>query len=204
MYQYKPRGGECGNRDSGDEGRLRNEVEALGFRVDNETTDRASAIAGAGVSSNDDGNGNHATGVGNDGDRRTPIPEGRTPVMAGPEDPRVRHLDFRSTVESFVVSGMGSARASSSGSGDDGGDVQSRSPLRDPARGKDPVDVEEASGEVPMERPEFILAVGSSGHDPITKREFMEFVGDDVVAQLLVENPTVVAAVLAAREERQR
>lgn len=42
-----------------------------------------------------------------------------------------------------------------SGSGDGDGDVWVESPLRDPAKGKDPVVVEEALGEVPVEQAEF-------------------------------------------------
>ncbi|KAI8559988.1 hypothetical protein RHMOL_Rhmol04G0219900 [Rhododendron molle] len=43
-----------------------------------------------------------------------------------------------------------------------------------------------------------------SGHEPITKSDFAEYVGDDGLARLLEENPMVVVTVLATREERQR
>lgn len=190
-----------GNGGGGVEGRLRNEVEASGPRIGNQMGDRASATAGAGGSSVGGGNGGHAAEVGDGGDRRTPVPEGCTPVGFEAGGPWVSHLDFQNGVEGLVVSGAGSIGAGSSSSG---GDVQSGSPRRDPARGKDPAVAEETLREAPVERPEFIPTVGSSGHDHITKRDFAEFMGDDVLAQLLAENPTVVTTMLAAREERQR
>ncbi|KAI8554993.1 hypothetical protein RHMOL_Rhmol05G0139200 [Rhododendron molle] len=84
-----------------------------------------------------------------------------------------------------------------------GGD-RSVMPPRDPARGKDPAVTEEVPRKAPAEPAEFIPATGTSRHDPIIKSDLVEFVGDDVLTQLLEENPTVVAAVLAAREARQR
>lgn len=45
---------------------------------------------------------------------------------------------------------------------------------------------------------EFRPPVEFSGHTPIIKSDFVEYVGDEVLARLLEENPTVVAAVLAA------
>lgn len=103
-----------------------------------------------------------------------------------------------------MVSGGGFAVASGSGSGGDGGGEGDRpeSPPRDLARGKGPVVTEGASKEVPVERPEFVPAAVSSGHQPISKSDFTEYVSDDVLARLLEKNPMVVAAVFAACEER--
>lgn len=73
---------------------------------------------------------------------------------------------------------------SGSGSGGDGGGEGDRpeSPPRDLARGKGPVVTEGASREVPVERPEFVPAAVSSGHQPISKSDFTEYVNDDVLA----------------------
>lgn len=98
--------------------------------------------------------------------------------------------------------GLGGVGGSSNGGG--GGDDRSVSPSRDPTRGKGVVAAKESSREEPVERPESVPAVGSFGHEPISKNDFTEYVGDDVLAQLSKENPTVAAAVLVAREERQR
>lgn len=62
----------------------------------------------------------------------------------------------------------------------------------------------EMSREVLPEQVEFRPVVGSSGHRPITRGDFAEFVGEEVLARLLRDNPVVVEAVLIAREERQR
>lgn len=76
--------------------------------------------------------------------------------------------------------------------------------IRDLERGKWVVVAEEIPREAPVEWLEFTPAAGSSGHDPILKSDFAEFVCNDVLAQLLAEDLTVVAAVLAAFEERLR
>lgn len=98
--------------------------------------------------------------------------------------------------------GLGGAGGSSSDRGKGG--YRSESPPRDPTTGKGPVVVEGTSREMPMERPEFIPATGSSGQMSITRGDFAEYVGEKVLARLLEKNPAVVAAVLTAREERRR
>ncbi|XP_058224951.1 protein MAINTENANCE OF MERISTEMS-like [Rhododendron vialii] len=55
-----------------------------------------------------------------------------------------------------------------------------------------------------MEEVEFRPAAGSSAHIPITRGDFAEFVSEEELGRLLRENPGVVAAVLAAREDRAR
>lgn len=159
-----------------------------------------SAEVGSGGSGSD----GHAAEAGTEADRRTSVEEGRTPVGAETGGPRVSHFNLRSGVESLVITrgGLGGVGGSSNGGG--GGDDRPVSPSRDPTRGKGVVAAKESLREVPVERPESVPAVGSSGHEPISKSDFAEYMGDDVLAQLLKENPTVVAAVLAAREERQR
>lgn len=101
-----------------------------------------------------------------------------------------------------MVSGVGSVGASDSGSGGGGGNDQPESSPKDPIKGKDPMVVEETVREVPVEPAKFVPPVGSSRHDPISKSDFAEYVDEDVLTQLLHENPAVVAAVLATREER--
>lgn len=63
---------------------------------------------------------------------------------------------------------------------------------------------EEMTAEVPVEQVEFRPTTGSSGHRPITWGDFEEFVGEEVLARLLRDNPVVVVVVLTAWEERQR
>lgn len=197
--------GNGGNGDGCNErAQPRNMAETSGPQIGNQTVEGASVSADAEASSIGDGNGSHAVEVGDGGDRRTSVGQGRALAMVGPEGPWVRHLDFRSGVEALVVIGESSTGASGSGSGGDGGDVQTGPSQRDPTREKGVVTVEESSREASVERPEFVLAAGSSRHEPISKSDFAEFMGDDVLAQLWAENPTVVAAVLAAREERLR
>lgn len=201
--------GNGGNGDGCNErAQPRNMAETSGPQIGNQTVEGASVSADAEASSIGDGNGSHAVEVGDGGDRRTSVGQGRALAMVGPEGPWVRHLDFRSGVEALVVIGESSTGASGSGSGSgsggDGGDVQTGPSQRDPTREKGVVTVEESSREASVERPEFVLAAGSSRHEPISKSDFAEFMGDDVLAQLWAENPTVVAAVLAAREERLR
>lgn len=112
-------------------------------------------------------------GVGDGGDRRTPIPKGRTPVGVETRGLRVSRLDSRGAVEGLVITGGGFGGASSStgGSGD-----RLDPPLRDSARGKDPLVVEETSRDVPVKQPEFVPSAGSSGHLPISKSDFVEYV----------------------------
>lgn len=147
-----------------------------------------SSSTGAGVSRIGGGNGGHAAEVGDGGDRRTPVEERRT--LAGPETggPRISRLDFSSGVEGLVVTGGGLGGAGGNDSGRDvGGDGNDRSEttLRDPARGKDHVIAEEVPREAPVERAEFVSPVGSSRHDPISKSDLAEFVGEDVLARLM-------------------
>lgn len=58
----------------------RGEIEAPRVRIDDQTAEGASASIGAEVSSIDSGNGGHAQGVGDGGDWRMSMPEGRTPM----------------------------------------------------------------------------------------------------------------------------
>lgn len=71
-------------------------------------------------------------------------------------------------------------------------------------RGKGLVTEVETSGGVPPEQVEFRPAAESLGHRPITWGDFAEFVDEVVLDRLLRDNPAVVAAVLATREDRQR
>lgn len=116
--------------------------------------------------------------------------------------PRVRWLDSRSALEGVVITGGGLSSASGSGSG--GGDVRADLLPRNPARGKGVLVKEERPIEVPIEQVEFRPAAGSSGHKPITRGNFAESIDEVVLDQLLRDNPAVVAAVVAAREDRQR
>lgn len=155
------------------------------------------------LSSSDD-NGGHAKGADEEADRHTPVEEGRMRVGSEAVRPRVQQLDSRGAVEGIVITGGGFRGGSSSGSGSGGSGVRSESPPRDSAKGKGPVVVEGASGEVPVGPMEFRPVAKSSGHRSITKGDFAEYVDEEMLACLLEENPTVVVAVLAAREERQR
>lgn len=95
-----------------------------------------------------------------------------------------------------MITGEDRGGASGSGSGGGDGDVRTESPPRDSAKGKGPAVAEETSGEVPMEPVEFIPAAGYSGHMPITRGNFAEFVDEGVLERLLRENPAVAAAIL--------
>lgn len=184
-----------GNR----ENQPRDEVETLRPQIDDRTVEETTMCIGAeSLSSGGDHEGGLQEG-GDDVDRRAPMEEGRMPVGLETEGPRVQHLDSRSAVEGVVITGRGSGGGPSSGSG---GDIWTGLPLRDPAKGKGPIVVEEASGEVPMEPVEFRPAAESLGHRPITRGDFAKFVDEEVLACLLQENPVVVAAVLVAREKR--
>lgn len=134
------------------------------------------------------------------------VPVGGELTLAGSEakGPRVQRLDSRDAVVGIVITGENHGSTSGSGSGGGDSDVWTESPPKDLAKGKGPVVAEEASREVPMEQVEFTPAAGSSGHRPVTRGNFTEFVDEEVLACLLRENPTVVEAVLTAREERQR
>ncbi|XP_058181139.1 uncharacterized protein LOC131299571 [Rhododendron vialii] len=194
-------GGEGGDGGRGDEVRSKSGAEALGVRINDQSTAKASSSIGAEVTGGGSGDGGHAVEVSGDGERHTPREVGHTPVGSDTEGPRVQRLDFRRGVEGLVVIGGGLSEAGGSG-GDGGG--RSGTPPRDPTRGKDPVVVEESSGEVPVEVGEFRPVVGSSVHVPITYRDFAKFVTEEKLGRLLRENPVVVAAVISAREERQR
>ncbi|KAI8572277.1 hypothetical protein RHMOL_Rhmol01G0185700 [Rhododendron molle] len=136
-----------GNGGGGDEGvQPKEEVEALGPRIDNQTAVGVSSNAGVDIQSGGDSGDGHVEEV---GAKRIGIHRWRRGVR--------------------------------------------RLALRQGARGK-----------VPVEQPEFIPVVGSSGQEPISKSDFAKYVSDNVLAWLLEENPTVVATVLAAREERLR
>lgn len=65
-----------------------------------------------------------------------------------------------------MITGGGFWGGPSSGSGSGGGEVQPESPPRDPAKGKDTVVAEEASGEVLVGPVEFRPAAESSGIGP--------------------------------------
>ncbi|KAI8547406.1 hypothetical protein RHMOL_Rhmol07G0193100 [Rhododendron molle] len=157
------------------------------------------------VSSYGDSGGGHADEVGGDGDRRTPVELGRTPVDPGPKGPRVSQMDPRSSVEDSVITGMGSIGTGGSGSSGAGEDDGSGQPPRDPASGKSPMAIED---DVPVERPthiervEFMPPVGSSSHEPTMSSDLVEFVGYDRLARLIREAPKVVEVVLTARKER--
>ncbi|XP_058192275.1 uncharacterized protein LOC131309695 [Rhododendron vialii] len=202
-------GGNGGDRGGEDEVRPRGEPESP--QIDDQTLGEAPSAIGAEVSRGLSGGDGHAAGVGGGDGWRTPGAEGRTPGVPGSVGPRVERLDPRSGVEGVVITGLGSVGASSTGGGgsgevgDDGGDGgRPGTPPRDPARGKAPAVEEGASGEVPMEEVAFRPAVGSSAHVPITRGDFAEFVSEEELGRLLRENPGVVAAVSATREERAR
>ncbi|XP_058200612.1 uncharacterized protein LOC131315520 [Rhododendron vialii] len=196
-------GGNGGGSVGGDEVRLSGETE--GPRIDDQSVGDAPVVIGAGISVSDRGGDGHAAGVtGGEEGRRTPGGMRCTPGSVVIVGPQVRRLDPSSGLEGVVITGLGSAEAGGSGrgSGDDGD--RPETPVRDPARGKGPVVKEGASGAVPMEEVEFRPAVGSSVHVPITRGDFAEFVSEEELGRLLQENPGVVAAVLAAREDRAR
>lgn len=189
-----------GNGDGSNEGAWpRDRAETLGSQIGDQTAEEVSTSSGAAVQRDGNNDWGHAAEVGDGGDRHTSVEEGRMPVTVGPEGPRVRRLDFRSSVEGLVVTGVGSIGAGSSGSGSD---VQTGLASRDSTRGKDPAVAEEAPIVVPAKRVEFILPVRSSRQDPITSSDLAEFVGQAALARLMEESPAMVAIVMAAREER--
>ncbi|XP_058181247.1 uncharacterized protein LOC131299685 [Rhododendron vialii] len=200
----EPSGG-GGNGNAGEEeNQPRGGIETPGSPIDDQTAPEASWITDAEVPSGGSGDGGHAA-EGGDGDgRRKPGAVGRTPAVAEPGGPRVRRLNSRSGVEGLVITGLGPAGADDSGSGSGGDDGRSETPPRNPARGKDPMVEEGISGELPVEEVEFRPTVGPSVHVPITRGDFAEFVTEEELGRLLRENLGVVAAVIAAREDRQR
>ncbi|KAI8559672.1 hypothetical protein RHMOL_Rhmol04G0191800 [Rhododendron molle] len=133
-----------------------------------------------------------------------PIPVGRTPVVQTTVGPWVGQLDYWTGVEALVVIGVGSAGANGSGSSDGGSDDRSRLLPRVSDSGKDPMVVDEPLRQAHIERVEFTPPVGSSSHVLVMSSDLTEFVGDALLARLMRENPAVVEAVLAAREERLR
>ncbi|XP_058180112.1 uncharacterized protein LOC131298653 [Rhododendron vialii] len=201
-------GGNGSDRGGDDEVRPRGEPEIMGVRIDDPSTVEASSAIGVAVTNESGGGDGHARAAVGGDEGRTPGEVGRTPGSVGTGGPRVRRLDPRSGVEGLVITGLGSPGAggsgSGSGSGSGNGGGQPGTPPRDPARGKGPVVKEGVSGEVPMEEVEFMPAVGSSAHVLITRGDFAEFVSEEELGRLLRENPRVVAAVLAAREDRLR
>lgn len=190
-----------GNSGGGDEVRPSHEIEVPGTSIDDQTVGGGSSSTGARVSSSDSGNGGHVMETGDSGHRRAPMEAGRTPVDLGSVGPRVDRLDYRSSIEGLVVTGGGLGGVGGSSSSGGGGN-QSRQPPRDPASGKDPMVEDEPQRKAHVERVEFVPPVRSSGHKPIMSSDLAEFVGEAALARLMEESPTVVAAVLAAREER--
>ncbi|KAI8555036.1 hypothetical protein RHMOL_Rhmol05G0143100 [Rhododendron molle] len=164
-----------GNGNHGEDRPRVGETEMKRPQIDDQMMEEAPTSTSVGVSSSEGGGDGHATEIGGDRDRRTPVKEGRMPgVRLGPEA-----MAMAAVVVDHPVS-----------------------PPRDPERGKGPTIVEETPREISVERVEFKPPVGSSRHDPITSGDLAEFVGEVVLAQLLEESLAVVAIVLAAREER--
>lgn len=71
-------------------------------------------------------------------------------------------------------------------------------------RSKGVADGVETTTKVRAEEVEFTPASRSSGHVSIPRGDFAEFASDKILGRWLRENPAVVAAVVAAWEERQR
>lgn len=158
---------------------------------------------GAAASSSGGVGKDRAMTVGDDSDRRAPVANLHTPMTGETARAVVQPLDSTTAVEGVVISsgsfgGAGGSVGSGSGVGPSG------SPPRDSVKGKGMVvEIEEAS-EIPTGPVEFRPAAGSSGHRPISRGYFAKFVDEAVLDRLLWDNPTVVATVVAAREERQR
>lgn len=154
-------------------------------------------------SSDGDGDGDREQEVEDGADRRASVEIPRAPVTPGALGPFVEPLD-----PSMVEESPGNIGESSKGAGgcgaSRGGVGPNGSPPRDSAKGKGPVVKGEESAEIPIGPVEFRPAAGSSGHRPITKDDFAKFVDDATLDRLLQDNLAVVAAVVAAREERQR
>lgn len=98
-------------------------------------------------------------------------------MTLGPVGADAESLDMGMVVRGSVVSGgslcgTGGSGASGSGIGLSG------SPPRDSAKGNSVVVETEEPSKIPIERVEFQLAAGSSGHRPIAKEDFAEFVDD--------------------------
>lgn len=167
-----------------------------------QTIERATTSHGAEGLRTDGGNDGHAQVVIEEVDWRTPVQVERTLVGFLTRGPQVRLLDSRSGVEGLVVTGVGSVRAGSSGSGGGVSVVRPESLRRDLTKGKDPVAVEETPIEALIEPAEFIPPAGTSRSDPISKSDLAEFVGKDALARLMEESHAVVAIVIATREER--
>ncbi|KAI8542879.1 hypothetical protein RHMOL_Rhmol08G0174300 [Rhododendron molle] len=105
----------------------------------------------------------------------------------------------------MVITSGGFGGGSGSGNGSGSGDVaRDGPPLRDSMRGKGLATETETSREVLPEQVEFRPVVGSLGHRPITRGDFAEFVGKEVLACLLQDILAVVEAILTAQKERQR
>lgn len=177
------------------ENRPRVEVKTQVPQIDDRTLGKTTVSIGVEGLSIDGGGEGRSVEVGADGDRRTPVEEGHTPMGSKVRGSRLRHLDSRSAV---VIIGRGLSGVGGSGSSSGGGDIRAESPPRDPAKGKGAVVAKEASRATSVELVEFRPAARSSGHGPITRGDFAEYVGEEVLARLLQENPIVVAAILVA------
>lgn len=206
MADFGSSGGANGSGDDSDQLRAV-EAEAGGPKIDDQTIEGALASIGADIQSTAGGDQVHVEEVGGDSDRHTPVlagrtlvPVGRKPVGVLTRDPRVHQLDPRSRIAGSVVTddGLGGP----GGSSGDSGEGRSGDPSRDPARGKDPVIVEDVLRERPAERVEFVPLTGSSRHDPITSSDLPEFVGEAALARLMDESPATVVVVMAVRKER--
>lgn len=124
-------------------------------------------------------------------------------MTLGPVGPDAESLDMGMVVGGSMVSG--GSLGGTGGNGASGSGIRlSGSPPRDSAKGKSVVVETEEPSEILIERVEFQPAAGFSGHRPITKEDFVEFVDDALLDLLLQDNPTIVTAVMAAREERQK
>lgn len=128
-------------------------------------------------------------------DRRAPMEIPRAPVTSGAVGPVVEpldDLDSSMAIEGVVITSGGFGGASGSGDGGSGVGLSTRSPPSDSAKGKDPVVEEEEPTEVPTKGVEFQPAAGSSGHRPISRNDFVEFVDKVVLGRLLRDNLAVV------------
>ncbi|KAI8530369.1 hypothetical protein RHMOL_Rhmol11G0052700 [Rhododendron molle] len=149
----------------------------MGTRIDDQTTEKASLSTGAEVTSVGSGVDGHGTGVGDGGDWCALVDQGRTLITVGTGQPQVCRLDFQIEVEGLVVTGEGSARAGSRGSGSGRNGDRLESLSQDPEKGKSTAVLEEAPKKRSVERVEFNPPVGSSRHDPISSSDLAEFVG---------------------------
>lgn len=111
-----------------------------------------------------------------------------TPVTSGAVGPVVEASDPSTAVEGSVIIGGSSEGAGGNGVGSDVG-PSIGPPPRDSTKGKHSVVEKEEPTEIPTERVEFQLEVGSLGHRPISRNDFAEFVNKAVLDRLLRDNP---------------